>query len=100
MVDVPPPSVGPAARLRGLLLATHAGPAVAGTTVSALLAVAAGVPAGRVVLLTAAVLAGQASIGWSNDWLDADRDRAVARGDKPVVPGAGRPAPLRGAGLA
>jgi 4-hydroxybenzoate polyprenyltransferase len=47
------------------------------------------------VLLCAAVLAGQASIGWSNDWLDADRDRAVSRADKPVVRGLVTPARLR-----
>jgi 4-hydroxybenzoate polyprenyltransferase len=72
---------------------------VAVTTVATLLAVAAGVPAGRVLLVCAAVLAGQASIGWSNDWLDADRDRAVARADKPVVQGAVQPARLRSAAL-
>jgi 4-hydroxybenzoate polyprenyltransferase len=83
------------ALVRALVLATHAGPTVAVTTVSTLLAVAAGVPGGRTVLLCAAVLAGQASIGWSNDWLDAERDRAVARADKPVVQGAVRPALLR-----
>ena len=71
-----------------MALATHLGPTLAVTTVATLLAVAAGVPAGRVVLVCAAVLAGQASIGWSNDWLDADRDRAVGRLDKPVVQGA------------
>jgi 4-hydroxybenzoate polyprenyltransferase len=58
------------------------------------------VPGDRVALVCAAVLAGQASIGWSNDWLDADRDRAVARADKPVVQGAVRPAVLRSAALA
>ena len=43
------------------------------------------------MLVGAAVLAGQASIGWCNDWLDADRDRAVGRPDKPVVQGAVTP---------
>jgi 4-hydroxybenzoate polyprenyltransferase len=33
------------------------------------------------------VLTGQLSIGWSNDWLDAARDRAVGRAGKPVVSG-------------
>jgi 4-hydroxybenzoate polyprenyltransferase len=83
-----------------MALATHLGPTLAVTTVATLLAVVAGVPAGRVVLVCAAVLAGQASIGWSNDWLDADRDRAVARADKPVVQGAVRPERLRTAALA
>jgi 4-hydroxybenzoate polyprenyltransferase len=86
--------------LRALILATHVGPAVAVTTVATLLAIAAGVPAGRVGAVCAAVLAGQASIGWSNDWLDADRDRAVARADKPVVHGAVQPGLLRSAALA
>jgi 4-hydroxybenzoate polyprenyltransferase len=85
--------------VRALALATHLAPALAVTTVATLLAVAADVGAGRTLLVCAAVLAGQASIGWSNDWLDADRDRAVARPDKPVVQGAVRPATLRGAAL-
>jgi 4-hydroxybenzoate polyprenyltransferase len=85
--------------LRALALATHLGPTVAVTTVATLLGVAAGVQGGRLALLCAAVLAGQASIGWSNDWLDADRDRAVARPDKPVVQGAVRPELLRSAAL-
>jgi 4-hydroxybenzoate polyprenyltransferase len=84
---------------RALAMATHPGPAVAVTAVATLLAVAAGVPAGRATLLCVAVLAGQASIGWSNDWLDADRDRAVARADKPVVQGTVRPALLRSAAV-
>jgi 4-hydroxybenzoate polyprenyltransferase len=84
---------------RALVLATHPGPALAVTVVAGLLALAAGASWGRAALVTAAVLAGQASIGWSNDWLDADRDRAVARPDKPVVQGAVRPAQLRWAAL-
>jgi 4-hydroxybenzoate polyprenyltransferase len=87
------------AGLRALALATHLGPTVAVTTVATLLAVAAGLPAGRAALVCVAVLAGQASIGWSNDWLDADRDRAVARADKPVVQGAVQPGRLRSAAL-
>jgi 4-hydroxybenzoate polyprenyltransferase len=99
VADVPSPGPGAVARLRGLATATHAGPALAVTVVATLLAVAAGVTGPRVVLVCAAVLAGQASIGWSNDWLDADRDRAVARGDKPVVQGAVSPALLRSSAL-
>ena len=99
MAGVPSPTPSRSRLARGLVLATHAGPTVAVTTVATLLAVAAGVGPGRAVLLCVAVLAGQASIGWSNDWLDADRDRAVARPDKPVVQGAVRPAQLRWAAL-
>jgi 4-hydroxybenzoate polyprenyltransferase len=95
MVGVPAEPVRTPVSLRALALATHPGPAVAVTVVATLLALAAGVPGGRAALLCAAVLAGQASIGWSNDWLDADRDRAVARADKPVVQGAVAPALLR-----
>lgn len=87
------------AGLRALVLATHLGPTVAVTTVATLLAVAAGLTGGRSALVCVAVLAGQVSIGWSNDWLDADRDRAVARADKPVVQGAVRPGQLRSAAL-
>ncbi|MCZ2810637.1 UbiA family prenyltransferase [Modestobacter sp. VKM Ac-2979] len=75
--------------------ATHLEPTLAVTTVAVLLAVAADVPAGRTVLVGVAVLAGQAAIGWCNDWLDADRDLAVGRTDKPVVQGLLTPALLR-----
>lgn len=99
MVDVPARPTGRAATVRALAVATHAGPTAAVTTVATLLAVAAGVSPGRVALVCVAVLAGQASIGWSNDWLDADRDRAVARADKPVVQQAVSPTRLRSAAL-
>jgi 4-hydroxybenzoate polyprenyltransferase len=39
-------------------------------------------------LAVLAILAGQLSIGWSNDSIDAERDRVVARSDKPVAVGA------------
>jgi 4-hydroxybenzoate polyprenyltransferase len=99
VADVPLRSPGPAASARALVLATHAGPTVAVTVAATLLAVAAGVTPGRAALLCAAVVAGQASIGWSNDWLDADRDRTVARADKPVVQGAVAPSRLRSAAV-
>ncbi|MGY2074630.1 UbiA family prenyltransferase [Blastococcus sp. SYSU DS0828] len=99
MVDVPAAAAPRGATARALFRATHPGPALAVTTTATLLAVAADVPPARTALLCAAVLAGQASIGWSNDWLDADRDRAVARADKPVVQGTVGPAVLRRAAL-
>ena len=85
--------------VRALVVATHAGPTVAVTTTATLLAVTAGVAPERVGVLALAVLAGQVSIGWSNDWLDADRDRAVARADKPVAQGAVEPRLLRALAL-
>ena len=100
MADVPRRPAGPGATLRALALATHLGPTVAVTTVATLLALGSDIPGARAALLSAAVLAGQASIGWSNDWLDADRDRAVARPDKPVVQGAVDPLLLRTLALA
>jgi 4-hydroxybenzoate polyprenyltransferase len=99
VADVPVARSRTGALVRGLVLATHLGPAVAVTLVATLLGVAAGVGPARTALLCFAVLAGQASIGWSNDWLDADRDRAVARADKPVVQGAVSPSLLRAAAL-
>ncbi|MGN6302226.1 MAG: UbiA family prenyltransferase [Angustibacter sp.] len=70
-----------------LLLACHPGPAAAVTALAGLLAVAAGAPASVTALVVAAFAAGQLSVGWSNDWWDADRDRQVARLDKPVAAG-------------
>jgi 4-hydroxybenzoate polyprenyltransferase len=82
------PGSGPAGVLRGLLLACHPGPTVAVTALTTALAAGVGNRAGDVMLVGAAVLAGQLSIGWSNDWIDAARDRAVGRSDKPAATGA------------
>ena len=68
-----------------LLRAAHLGPSVAVTTLAAVLAVAFDLPASTVALVTAAVLAGQLTIGWGNDLVDADRDREVGRRDKPLA---------------
>jgi 4-hydroxybenzoate polyprenyltransferase len=90
---------GAPATLLALARATHPGPTLAVTLVAVLLSVAASVDAGRTGLLGLAVLTGQASIGWSNDWIDADRDLAVGRTDKPVVQGVVTPALLRTAAV-
>jgi len=76
------------ANLRALLQSAHLGPTVAVTALTALLAAAAGHGAGRGALVVAAVATGQLSIGWSNDLVDAPRDRQVGRTDKPVATGA------------
>jgi len=73
--------------LEALLRAAHPGPSVAVTLLSAALAASLGLSPGRIALVTAAVLAGQLSIGWCNDLVDADRDRTVGRTDKPVATG-------------
>ncbi|GEM_PF-126771 len=71
-----------------LARAAHAGPTLVVTAAVALLARGFGGTLGEVVLVGLAVLAGQLSIGWSNDAIDADRDRSVGRQDKPTVAGA------------
>lgn len=70
------------------------------TVVTVILAVGVGVDPARIVLVGAAMLAGQLSIGWSNDWIDADRDSAVARSDKPIASGLVSRSAVRGAALA
>jgi 4-hydroxybenzoate polyprenyltransferase len=74
-------------RLRALVIAAHPGPSLAITAMATVLAAEAA-PHGIGPLLTApAVLAGQFSIGWSNDACDAPRDIAAGRGDKPAARG-------------
>jgi heme o synthase len=70
-----------------LVRACHPEPTAAVTLVAAALAVATGRAAAGVAAVAAAVLAGQLSVGWLNDFLDAERDRAVGRSDKPVAAG-------------
>ena len=77
--------------VRALALSCHPIPSVAVAALSAGLAVLTDLPVSRGVLVTAAVFTGQLSIGWSNDYLDAERDRAVQRSDKPVAAGAMAP---------
>ncbi|HEV7897641.1 MAG TPA: UbiA family prenyltransferase [Planosporangium sp.] len=71
----------------GLLKACHPEPTVAVTAVAALLALATGRGPAGVLTVAAAVLASQLAVGWSNDALDALRDTAVGRPDKPIVAG-------------
>jgi 4-hydroxybenzoate polyprenyltransferase len=73
-------------RAVALVRATHALPTLAVTAFFTATALAAGV-GGRSALLAVAVLAGQCSIGWANDFLDAPADRAAGRRDKPVAAG-------------
>jgi 4-hydroxybenzoate polyprenyltransferase len=92
----------PAVRRRAVALvrAAHAAPAAAVTLFAGAYAAGAteATPA-RAALVGAAVLAGQLSVGWSNDWIDAGRDLAVRREDKPVVAGDVTPALLRRSAL-
>lgn len=82
-----PPRTRPALPV-ALLGAAHPGPTVVVTVITLGLALAVGAPPAAGALLTAGMLAGQLSVGWGNDWLDAARDRAAGRSDKPVAEGA------------
>jgi 4-hydroxybenzoate polyprenyltransferase len=75
------------ARMPALLRAAHPLPTVAVTVVAIVLSVSAGLGVWRTVLVGLVILANQLSIGLSNDWLDAGRDRETARSDKPVARG-------------
>jgi len=86
----------------GLVAACHPGPTAFVTALSAAMVLGAGAGArpGPAALATSAVLSGQLSVGWSNDWIDATRDLAVGRPDKPVVTGDLTVALLRTAAIA
>jgi 4-hydroxybenzoate polyprenyltransferase len=72
---------------RGLLLGCHPLPCVAVTAFGTAYGAAIGGSAGRLAGLAAALMAGQLCVGWSNDAIDAPRDRAAGRADKPVSAG-------------
>jgi 4-hydroxybenzoate polyprenyltransferase len=62
-------------------------PTLAVTAFFTATAAAAGLSAARCALLAAAVVVGQMSIGWANDYVDAPFDLAAHRRDKPVAAG-------------
>jgi 4-hydroxybenzoate polyprenyltransferase len=70
-----------------IVRSTHPGPSVAVSIVAVVLGIGLGLEPWRLGLLAVVFLLNQASVGLSNDWLDADRDRAVGRTDKPVALG-------------
>jgi 4-hydroxybenzoate polyprenyltransferase len=74
-------------RAAALALSTHPAPGVAVTVIAVVLGIGVGLDPVRLIFLGLAVLANQASVGLSNDWIDAERDRAVGRQDKPVALG-------------
>ena len=75
------------ARPLALFRSSHPGPSIAVTVITVGLGFAAGLDAVRLVLLGFSMLAGQFSVGLSNDWIDADRDATVGRKDKPIAAG-------------
>jgi 4-hydroxybenzoate polyprenyltransferase len=74
-------------RAVALLRACHPAPTLAVTFGSATLAASSGRDAAGVLAVVAAVLTGQLSVGWCNDYVDRDRDRRTGRLDKPLVGG-------------
>jgi len=81
--------------VRGLILACHPGPTLVVTLIAVLLSVSLDHSLLRTTLIGIAVLLGQLSIGWSNDWLDAQRDAHAYRLDKPTVAGVVSPELLK-----
>lgn len=74
-------------RARSLIGACHPEPTLAVTALSIALAASSGRDARGTVLVGLAVLAGQLTVGWHNDWVDAERDAVAVRADKPVARG-------------
>jgi 4-hydroxybenzoate polyprenyltransferase len=82
-----------------LFRSTHPLPSLSVASFAVLFGIGLGLPAEKLLLLGLAVLAQQFSVGLSNDWLDAGRDIAVKRFDKPVVQGIVSVALVRAASL-
>jgi protoheme IX farnesyltransferase len=74
-------------RALDLVKSSHPEPGGAVTVAITLLAIGVGHRGWSILGVCAAVAATQLSVGWVNDWLDADRDRAAGRRDKPVASG-------------
>ena len=70
--------------VRALIVASHPGPSLAITAMVALLTAQARPGLGP-VLVAPAILAGQLSVGWSNDAFDATRDAAAAGRISPLL---------------
>ena len=73
--------------LRAIVGSAHLGPTLVVTTITVVLATASGLELWRVMVVGAMTLGNQLSIGWSNDAIDATRDREAHRLDKPIVRG-------------
>jgi 4-hydroxybenzoate polyprenyltransferase len=70
-----------------LVRSCHPEPTLAVTACLTALAATTGRDVAGIAVVALAVLAGQLSIGWSNDWIDAERDARAGRRDKPVAAG-------------
>jgi 4-hydroxybenzoate polyprenyltransferase len=72
-------------RLAGIVAATHPIPGASVTALVAVLVAARGAGAATLAWAVLSTAAGQASVGWSNDYLDRFEDARVGRTDKPLV---------------
>lgn len=72
--------------VRALIGASHFPPTLAVTTFATVLAISSG-RGWTSVAVAAAVLCGQLTVGWSNDFIDRDRDLLSGRTDKPIPAG-------------
>jgi 4-hydroxybenzoate polyprenyltransferase len=70
-----------------LLRASHFPQTIAMTLFLAIAAAITSVQGWQLLCFVAAVLFGQLSVGWMNDYVDAKLDRSVSRSEKPVVVG-------------
>ncbi|MCI0686253.1 MAG: UbiA family prenyltransferase [Sporichthyaceae bacterium] len=84
----------------GLVRAAHPLPCLTVTAIAAGFAAASGRSARDCVAVGITTLAGQLFIGWDNDYVDRDRDAAVARPDKPLVAGVVQAGTVRVAAIA
>ena len=73
--------------VRGLVAACHPLPTAFVTGFVTAYGAVVGLSGARLALLALAVMLGQLSIGWCNDAVDAARDTAAGRRDKPVAAG-------------
>jgi len=73
--------------VRALLRASHFPQTVAMILFLTVAAVITSAQGSNLALFVAAVLCGQLSVGWVNDFVDASLDGSVARSDKPLVAG-------------
>lgn len=74
-------------RAVALVVASHPAPSVGVTAIAFVLTARAGSHPAALVIIALAILAGQLSVGWSNDAIDAGRDAATGRPGKPVATG-------------
>lgn len=81
-----------------LLRASHLLPALGVTSLTTALALTSGRGAAA-VWVAVAVLAGQLSVGWCNDYVDRARDASAGRRDKPLVTGEVSASAVRAAAL-